>query len=102
MDASGAPFIYYNISRGFSLKPEKSGRVWPWTSAEALGIAFSQVSGGPKRGDFLQNVLYLKVPFSGHEVERHFRMPGTNTFDRWEMRIHKRLIDLHSPSDAWG
>ena len=26
--------------------------------------------------------------------------PGTNTFDRWEMRIHKRLIDLHSPSDV--
>ena len=29
-----------------------------------------------------------------------FVCPGTNTFDRWEMRIHKRLIDLHSPSDA--
>merc|ERR1711959_165208 len=25
---------------------------------------------------------------------------GTNTYDRWEMRIHKRLIDLHSPSDV--
>merc|ERR1712097_47862 len=25
---------------------------------------------------------------------------GTKTFDRWEMRIHKRLIDLHSPSDV--
>ena len=25
---------------------------------------------------------------------------GTNTWDRWEMRIHKRLIDLHSPSDV--
>ena len=25
---------------------------------------------------------------------------GVNTFDRWEMRIHKRLIDLHSPSDV--
>ena len=25
---------------------------------------------------------------------------GTNTWDRFEMRIHKRLIDLHSPSDA--
>merc|ERR1712072_891133 len=23
---------------------------------------------------------------------------GTNTFDRFEMRIHKRLIDLHSPA----
>lgn len=29
-----------------------------------------------------------------------FSQPGTNTFDRWEMRIHKRLIDLHSPSDV--
>eukprot|EP00971_Amphidinium_carterae_P126807 2512260-Amphidinium_carterae.1 len=29
-------------------------------------------------------------------------LPGTNTWDRWEMRIHKRLIDLHSPSDAAG
>jgi len=25
--------------------------------------------------------------------------PGTNTWDRFEMRIHKRLIDLHSPSE---
>ncbi len=24
---------------------------------------------------------------------------GTNTFDRWQMRIHKRIIDIHSPSD---
>ena len=26
---------------------------------------------------------------------------GTNTYDRWEMRVHKRLIDLHSPSSTW-
>ena len=25
---------------------------------------------------------------------------GTNTFDGFEMRIHKRLIDLHSPADV--
>jgi small subunit ribosomal protein S20e len=25
---------------------------------------------------------------------------GTNTFDRWQMRIHKRILDLHSPSDV--
>ena len=25
---------------------------------------------------------------------------GTNTWDRFEMRIHKRVIDLHSPSDT--
>merc|ERR1712196_223096 len=25
---------------------------------------------------------------------------GTNTFDRFEMRIHKRVIDLHSPSET--
>merc|ERR1712080_300761 len=25
---------------------------------------------------------------------------GTNTWDRWEMRVHKRIIDLHSPSDV--
>ena len=24
---------------------------------------------------------------------------GTNTWDRFEMRIHKRLIDLHTPAD---
>jgi small subunit ribosomal protein S20e len=24
---------------------------------------------------------------------------GTSTFDRYEMRIHKRLIDLHAPSE---
>lgn len=25
---------------------------------------------------------------------------GTNTWDKFEMRIHKRLIDLNSPSDV--
>jgi small subunit ribosomal protein S20e len=25
---------------------------------------------------------------------------GTNTWDSFEMRIHKRLIDLHSPSEV--
>ena len=25
---------------------------------------------------------------------------GTNTFDRFELRIHNRLIDLHSPADV--
>jgi len=25
---------------------------------------------------------------------------GTNTWDRFEMRIHKRIIDLYSPSDV--
>ncbi|PRW51058.1 ribosomal S1 [Chlorella sorokiniana] len=25
---------------------------------------------------------------------------GTNTFDRFEMRLHKRLIDLHSPAEV--
>lgn len=25
---------------------------------------------------------------------------GTNTWDRYEMRIHKRLIDLRSPADV--
>merc|ERR1712099_111281 len=25
---------------------------------------------------------------------------GTNTWDCFEMRIHKRLIDLHAPSDV--
>jgi small subunit ribosomal protein S20e len=24
---------------------------------------------------------------------------GTNTFDRWQMRIHKRILDLHAPAD---
>jgi len=24
---------------------------------------------------------------------------GTNTYDRYEMRVHKRLLDLHSPAD---
>lgn len=24
---------------------------------------------------------------------------GTNTFDRFQMRIHKRILDLHAPAD---
>lgn len=29
-----------------------------------------------------------------------FLLAGTNTWDRFELRIYKRLIDLHSPSDV--
>ena len=25
---------------------------------------------------------------------------GTNTYDRLELRVHKRVIDLHSPSEV--
>lgn len=25
---------------------------------------------------------------------------GTNTYDRWQMRIHKRILDIHSPADV--
>ena len=25
---------------------------------------------------------------------------GTNTWDRYQLRVHKRLIDLHSPADV--
>ncbi|EKX42873.1 small subunit ribosomal protein S20e, cytoplasmic [Guillardia theta CCMP2712] len=25
---------------------------------------------------------------------------GTNTWDRWEMRVHKRIIDLYSPPET--
>jgi len=25
---------------------------------------------------------------------------GTNTFDRFQMRIHKRLLDFHAPADV--
>lgn len=28
------------------------------------------------------------------------RVIGTNTWDRFQLRIHKRLIDLHSPADV--
>ena len=25
---------------------------------------------------------------------------GTNTYDRFQMRIHKRILDLHSPAEV--
>ena len=25
---------------------------------------------------------------------------GTNTFDRWQMRVHKRILDLWAPADV--
>ncbi len=25
---------------------------------------------------------------------------GTNTFDRWQMRIHKRILDLYCPAEV--
>ena len=35
-----------------------------------------------------------------HTTRRSPCGEGTNTWDRYEMRIHKRLIDLHSPSEV--
>ncbi|OLQ08231.1 40S ribosomal protein S20 [Symbiodinium microadriaticum] len=41
-----------------------------------------------------------KAAINDKSVAYQASRPSTNTFDRWEMRIHKRLIDLHSPSDV--
>jgi len=35
-----------------------------------------------------------------HTVRKSPCGEGTNTWDRFEMRIHKRVIDLHSPSEV--
>ena len=35
-----------------------------------------------------------------HTVRKSPCGNGTNTWDRFEMRIHKRVLDLHSPSEV--
>ncbi len=42
---------------------------------------------------------YYHYQYQYHPSLSHFTS-GTNTYDKFEMRIHKRLIDLHSPSDV--
>jgi small subunit ribosomal protein S20e len=47
----------------------------------------------------------LKVAGPVRMPTKHLRITtrsgeGTNTWDRFEMRIHKRLIDFHAPSEV--
>lgn len=42
----------------------------------------------------------LPTKILSHTVRKSPCGNGTATFDRYQMRIHKRLIDLHSPSSV--
>eukprot|EP01012_Entosiphon_sulcatum_P035796 TRINITY_DN454_c0_g3_i1.p3 TRINITY_DN454_c0_g3~~TRINITY_DN454_c0_g3_i1.p3 ORF type:complete len:119 (-),score=31.94 TRINITY_DN454_c0_g3_i1:76-432(-) len=50
----------------------------------------------------------LKVKGPARMPTKHLRIAcrkspcgeGTNSWDRWELRIHKRVIDLHSPAEV--
>lgn len=58
----------------------------------------------------------IQCSYDGHRASRDSTVPaacrldmsvhfalfllGTNTWDRFQLRIHKRLIDLHSPADV--
>jgi len=58
------------------------------------------------RGAHEQRLMKVKGPV--RLPTKHLRITvrkspcgeGTNTWDRFEMRIHKRIIDLYSPSDV--
>jgi len=47
-----------------------------------------------------ERVSFLLVVSGRFLTRGFFANIGTNTWDRFEMRIHKRLIDLHSPSEV--
>ena len=68
----------------------------------------------PQREVFGEGVCFRGVTENNLEVKGPVRMPtktlrittrktpygeGSKTWDRLQMRIHKRLIDLHSPSE---
>ena len=55
--------------------------------------AISQRTGVAIRGPIPLPTKHLKVP-----VRKSPDGEGSETWDRWEMRIHKRLIDIMNPS----
>ncbi|XP_059771888.1 small ribosomal subunit protein uS10-like [Balaenoptera ricei] len=74
-------------------------------SQERLLWATSVLAGelGAESGS---NVLELNLATNGHIPTKTLRITtrktcgeGSKTWDRFQMRIHKRLIDLYSPSE---
>jgi small subunit ribosomal protein S10 len=57
--------------------------------------AISQRTGVAIRGPIPLSTKHLKVP-----VRKSPDGEGSETWDRWEMRIHKRLIDLDADERA--
>lgn len=45
-----------------------------------------------------ENVTKIVLQTQVHPLCVH--CAGTNTWDRFELRVHKRVIDLHSPSEV--
>jgi len=69
-------------------------------------VALEKVCADLIRGAHEQRLMKVKGPVRLPTKVLHIttrKSPcgeGTNTWDRYEMRIHKRVIDLYSPSDV--
>ena len=63
------------------------GDLWPQSAAARLA--------SPR----LASHVLSRVALLSHGSLYPSPPAGTNSWDRFEMRIHKRLIDLHSPSE---
>ena len=74
----------------------------PATISSAPSSQFNTIADALLTGEaFLLILLLDKLTFFyglGSQVRKSPCGEGTNTWDHWEMRIHKRIIDLHSPS----
>ncbi|XP_068393653.1 small ribosomal subunit protein uS10-like [Eschrichtius robustus] len=74
------------------------------SSSMTFTLPFSEHSGKEIRSG--SNALELNLATNGHIPTKTLRITtrktcgeGSKTWDRFQMRIHKRLIDLYSPSE---
>ena len=71
------------------------------TKLKALESVCSELINGAKKKD-LRHAGPVRMPTKklSLTVRKSPCGEGTNTWDRYEMRIHKRVIDLHSPAET--
>ncbi|EFN56902.1 hypothetical protein CHLNCDRAFT_144577 [Chlorella variabilis] len=63
-------------------------------------VCSTLVQGAKEKGLKVKGPVRMPTRHLVHTTRRAPSGNGTNTFDRFEMRVHKRLIDLHSPADV--
>ena len=69
-------------------------RVWP------AAVCADLISGAKDKHLKVKGPVRLPTKVLHITTRKSPAGEGTNTWDRFEMRIHKRLLDLHSPADV--
>jgi len=58
------------------------------------------VNGAKKKDLKVKGPVRMPTKVLHHTTRKSPCGEGTNTWDRFELRVHKRVIDLHSPSEV--